>query len=74
MEMMKYAVYNDLSFCQGTFTYPFLIAWMKILGSLAAELGNALFLVRYTTVSRVVSGYAAMSIVARADNYMALTL
>lgn len=47
---------------------------MKILGSLAAEVGNALFLIRYKTVNKVVVGYAAMSIVARADNYMALTL
>jgi len=51
-----------------------MLAVMKIIGSLAAEIGNLLLLTRYTNVNSVVGGYASLSIVARADNYMALTL
>jgi len=51
MQMLQYTIYNDDSFCQQSFFFPLMLSIMKIVGSLAAELGNTLLLTRYTSVN-----------------------
>jgi hypothetical protein len=50
------------------------LTYLKIFGSLAAEIGNLLIIVRLTSIAAVVRGYASMAIVANSDNIMAKTL
>ena len=72
--MLQYALYNDEKFLEESVYFPVQLAYLKILGSLAAEIGNLLIIVRLTSIAAVVRGYASMAIVANADNIMAKTL
>lgn len=72
--MLQYALYNDEKFLDKSVYFPIFLTYLKIFGSLAAEIGNLLIIVRLTTISDVVKGYASMAIVANADNIMAKTL
>ena len=51
-----------------------MICLCKLVGAMAAEIGNVYMLVRYTTVKSCVGGYVTMAILAKVDDIMALTL
>jgi hypothetical protein len=74
LRMFQYLSRNDDKFYQGAVFYPFMLCFMKIFGSVVAEVCNIYLLIRYTTVAKVLSGYIALNIVAKADAMMAMTL
>ena len=74
IQMLQFSVYQSNKFCQKSAFYPVLIVLCKLIGAMAAEIGNVYMLVRYTTVKSCVGGYVTMAILSKVDDIMALTL
>ena len=72
--MIQYALYNSHRFPERRIFFPIFIALMKLFGSISAELGNIYYILGYSTITQVVTGYVRMSIVTKMDDIMALTI
>ena len=72
--MTQFALYNAHKFPEKRTFFPLLIATMKIIGALSAEIGNIYYISGYTTIRAVIGGYVRMSIITKIDDIMAMTL
>jgi hypothetical protein len=73
-QMTQYALYNSHKFPGRRIFFPLLIATMKIIGALAAEVGNIYYISGYKTITQVIGGYVRMSIITKIDDIMAMTI
>ena len=67
-------MYNSHKFPENRTFFPLLIASMKIIGALSAEIGNIYYISGYTTITQVIGGYVRMSIITKIDDIMSMTL
>jgi len=72
--MIQFALYNSHKFPNRSAFWPLILACLKMLGALAAEYGNIFNILRDTTNGQVIGGYVTMSIIAKIEGIMALTL
>merc|ERR1712166_342979 len=73
-QMIQFALYNTHKFPQRSAFWPLILACLKMVGALAAEYGNIFNIMRDQSVGQVIGGYITMSIIAKTEGIMALTL
>lgn len=73
-QMIQFALYNTHKFPQRSAFWPLILASLKMFGALASEYGNIFNILRDQTYGQVIGGYVTMSIIAKIETIMALTL
>jgi len=74
MEMVEYSIYHREEFLNESCFFPILIALCQLCGALLVELASIYFMLTFTSVKDVITGYVSLTILGGVGGTMALTL